>query len=78
MDLKPGEACPNCGCKNDGKTMLTHLLSGCVGRLLPRVVLLEGALCNAPLPDELDLTNPERFKRIYAEWYDAKSQALTT
>ena len=30
----------------------------------------------APDPNDMDFTNPERFKRIYSEWYTKRCAAL--
>ena len=44
--------------------------------LIVAAPLLYDELSSAPEPNEIDVTNPERFKRIYREWFEASSKAL--
>jgi len=44
--------------------------------LIAAAPLLYDELSSAPEPNEIDVTNPERFKRIYREWFEASSKAL--
>ena len=46
------------------------------GFLMAAAPELYEALESAPSPDDLDFTNPERFKRIYAEWFASRHLAI--